>query len=260
MKKLLTLLLLIVSVLLLGGCEKKTEDTKADVISLGAQPDKQIVEAYGVVKSADVRNVTIDFTASVEEVNVKNGQKVKKGDTLMTLNIDELKAMIKDKESDLNLLIEQNKASDLHSDLQEEKIKALEENLALLKEKLENGNFSQELVVSDVENGLVYNIAQVKGDMVYTGYKLVSIANLDSIGVYANVDQQFFSWIEIGAKVDITPEYDKNVTYKGKVSFISSKAFQNNGETNIPIEITFDDKIEGLIIDSDVQVKIYPIG
>jgi hypothetical protein len=62
-----------------------------------------------------------------------------------------------------------------------------------------------------------------------------------------------------GAKADIIPEYNKNITYKGTVSFISEKAYQVNGETIIPVEITFDTMPEGLIIDSDVQVKIYPV-
>lgn len=255
MRKLLVLIVLIGIVTMLGGCAKKQKNTYADIIPLGAQPKEQIVEAYGVIRSSEVKSVTIDFTASVEEVLVKNGQKVKKGDPLMKLNIEDYTAMIKDKESDLNLLKEMNK----DTDIQDEKITAVEESLKLLKENLTTDNINQDLVISDMDNGLVFDIAQVEGDMVYSGWRLVSIANLDSILVYANVDQQFGSWVKLGAEVDITPEYDKNKVYKGKVSFISSKAFQNNGETNIPVEITFDEPIEGLLIDSDVQVKIYPV-
>lgn len=255
MKRIFMLIGMILVLALAAGCGKAKENTQASAISLGAQTENQAVEVYGVIKASDVRDVVVDFPAYVESINVKEGQTVNKGETLMTLNVNDFKAQINEKESELDLLEDQNKGSSLLDG----KIKTLEESLKLLKGKLNQGNIKQNLVVSDAAKGLVYDMGYIKGDITVPGKKLLSIANLDSIVVCANVDQQFINQVETGAKVDIVPEYNKGTVYNGTVIFISTKALQNNGETTIPVEITFDEKVQGLIIDSDVQVKIYPL-
>jgi multidrug resistance efflux pump len=255
MKKLVVFVILIGTLILLGGCKTKVEDSKADIVSLSAQPEVQMVEAYGTIKASEVRDITIDFSAFIDQINVKNGQKVTKDENLMALNTEDFIAMIKEKEIDLKLLKKQNK----DVDEMKEKLTILEDNFTLLKGKLERENIKDNHLVSNIQNGIVYNIDNVEGDMVFSGSRLMSIANLDSIIVDANIDQQFINWVAVGAAVDIIPEYDKSAVYKGKVSFISAKAFQNNGETFVPVEITMDAATEGLIIDADAQVKIYPM-
>ncbi len=249
------LIVIIGIITLLGGCKSQDGKGQAHDITLGAEKKEQIIEAYGIIKAQDIRDVVIDFPASVEQISVKNGQKVQMGDTLMVLKIEEIKTQIKEMEYEISLMKEQTDAAGNQAD----KIDLLEDKLALLNAKLERENVKQELIISDCENGLVYNLEYVKGDMVFSGSRLLSIANLESVMVNANIDQQFIGWVETGSVVDIIPEYDKNSIYKGKVSFISLKAFQNNGETTIPVEITMDKAEEGIILDADVQVKIYPV-
>jgi multidrug resistance efflux pump len=269
MKKRVILAVLFALSLLLSGCKAEEDNAQADIITLGNETKEQIVEAYGVIKSSEVKDIMIGFPATLEQIDVKNGQRVGKDELLMVLNLEEYQAQIKEMECDLNLLKKEADISKDQSDLseeqmevfqaQEDKLMVQEENLSLWKEKLETDNIKQNKVVADLENGLVYNIVNENGTMVYAGSRLMSIADLDSIMINANIDQQFIGWVEIGAVADIIPEYDKTVVYKGKVSFKSSKAFLNNGETVVPVEITLDDAKEGLIIDSDVQVKIYPL-
>ncbi len=255
MKKIIILTVLLGVISLFSACNKQEENVKADEIDLGAQPVHQSVEAYGLIKATKIKDITIDFPGFVEEINVKNGQQVQQGDVLMELSTEDFSAQIKELECDLNAM----KAQKELTKEQKDKITVLEENLELMKGKLTKDYLTDNKVRSDVPNGLVYNIENVKGDMVYSGSRLVSIADLDSLIVSANIDEQFIAFVAEGAKVEIIPEYDKSLVMNGTVSFISSKAFQNNGETTVPVEITLSEDIEELILDADVQVKIYPV-
>jgi multidrug resistance efflux pump len=254
MKKIILSVLFIGILSVLGGCKAQKKEAQADVIDLGAQPKSQIVEAYGVIKASDVRDVSIGFNVSIDRITVKNGQKVTSGDTLMVLDTQDYEVQLKGQECDLAIL----KGQENMSREQEDKAAYLEENLALQKGRLKTANLNRSEVISDMENGVVYNIGNAAGDMVYAGSRLLSIADLDTLVISANIDQQFISWVSEGAKADIIPEYDKNSVIHGTVSFISAKAFPVNGETVIPVEISLEEGTQKLIPDGDVQVKIYP--
>ncbi len=255
MKRLLYAVALIGIITLFGGCKAKEVATKPDIINLGNQTEKQAVEAYGILRCMDTVDVTMDFGASVESVNVKNGQKVAKDDTLMELNLADYNLQVKELETELKLLKEQSE----ESELPEEKLNLLEEKLDLAKGRLNRENFAENRIVSEFENGIVYNVDYSKGDLLSPGSRLLTLADLDSIRVMADIDQQYIGYVQVGAAVEIIPEYNKNATLKGTISYISSKAFTNNGETVVPVEVTFQDNVEGLLPDSDVQVKIYPV-
>lgn len=254
MKKIIILAVLIGVLSVLGGCRAQKEEIQPDSIDLGAQPASQTVEAYGVIKASKLKDITIGFPAAIEDITVKNGQKVTAGDTLMILDTKDYEAQLKGQEYDLAIL----QAQENMSKEQKDKAAYLEDSLALQEEKLKTANIDGDKVISDVKNGVVYNIENAGGDMINSGSRLLSIADLDSLIVSAEVDQQFISWVTKGAKVDIIPEYNKNTMIHGTVSFISSKAFYDNGETVIPVEITLDDTTENLILDADVQIKIHP--
>ncbi|HAN09082.1 MAG TPA: hypothetical protein DCP90_00530 [Clostridiales bacterium] len=58
---------------------------------------KQVVEASGLVKVNKSKDVILDFTSDVVNVSVKEGQKLKKGDIIMTLDLGDIKKEIADK-------------------------------------------------------------------------------------------------------------------------------------------------------------------
>lgn len=60
------------------------------------------VSANGVVKARDIRSIMIDFPAMVDSVQVYDGQRVKQGDVLFTINIKDYEALINAKKQDLN--------------------------------------------------------------------------------------------------------------------------------------------------------------
>ncbi|HYH05120.1 MAG TPA: biotin/lipoyl-binding protein [Bacillota bacterium] len=63
--------------------------------------DLQSVTANGTIKAAHIQNIMVDFPAYVNRVCVKDGQLVKAGDVLLTLNIKEYGTEIRQKEQEL---------------------------------------------------------------------------------------------------------------------------------------------------------------
>jgi len=99
--KILLLIILLLTALISTGCSKKTEKEEAVANTV---IEANTVEAFGVVKALDERNILIDFPAQIEKIEVKEGQLVKKDSTLLTLNIDGYLRLIENKEHELKIL------------------------------------------------------------------------------------------------------------------------------------------------------------
>ncbi len=111
-------------------------------------------------------------------------------------------------------------------------------------------------IICTVQNGMISEIGVVPGS--YTGPQtgLVRIANLDSLIVEANVDEQFIANVRTGATAAIIPEADREHKYLGKVVFIASEAVQSNGETTIPVQISIEAPDGFLMPNYNVEVRI----
>ena len=94
---------------LLAGCQGGGENTtasaeaNAEEMAMQQEAESQIVEAWGEVSAETIKEVHIDFDATVLDIHVKEGQEVKQGDKLMTLDYEEYKTSIAQKEKELSL-------------------------------------------------------------------------------------------------------------------------------------------------------------
>lgn len=343
-KRIAVIILALVMILSVSACSKPNKEATAE-----APPPvkKNTVEAFGVVKATDIHNVNIGFTATVSSVTAREGQKIKKGDVLMTLDIADYMTQINAKQHELNAvrleikklqskMIEADAsksndpdvrklANDLkyakqlydstikeHADkqelyqsgaiskyeldefmklvdsrkkaavdleysleiamhdkqlgnkelnnnisIQQEKASALDKEIAAMKEKLDNSYMKGEEIISDVENGVVYDIGYIGGDLVSPTQKALSIINLDGMIVRANVSEEFVKDVKPGLKVEIIPVADKSKKYNGTVKMVASRAEVQNGETVIPVEISIDDNDGFLMPEYNVDVEIF---
>lgn len=99
MKKIIIALLLIIP-LILSSCGTKAKEANAPVQVV---KEKDYVEASGIVKAENTMNIMIDFPSSVEKVYVKDGQRVKKDDVLIDLDMGDYKMQIANKEHELKV-------------------------------------------------------------------------------------------------------------------------------------------------------------
>lgn len=325
MKKILLMIIAVALAAAAAACgtqaQAAPEATQADV-------QRQYVEAYGIIKATEVKNITLDFQAAVTAINVKEGQKVITGQKLVSLDLSEINSQLASKELELNAAqnnIGRSRSNTelrkLQNDLgsaretynkslkelasKEELFKSggisqseldsfkkqvegdkkavaditfsiestrnskgseydqqgldasiLESDIGLLKSRLDKTYFNGGDIVSDVKNGLVYDIGYVQGDIAGPEKKILSLMDLDSLVVEANVPEEFIKDVRIGAEAVVIPTADKAKQYKGKVTRISGKAVHSNGETLIAVQISIEGRDEFLLPEFNVDVKI----
>lgn len=103
-KQLLSLgcvLILISIVLVTAGCGTK-KSVQTTSVPKQVQEQKNVIEAAGKIKANDVKNIILDFPATVLTVHVKEGQRVKQGEELVTLDIRDIQQQIRNSENNLS--------------------------------------------------------------------------------------------------------------------------------------------------------------
>lgn len=328
MKKILPLFLALGILLTASACG--AEATAGSPPTSAATEQARFVEAYGVVKSTDVKNITLEFEAPVAKVHVRDGERVGAGQKLVTLDLTEIRSQIENKELELqaarnemetNLSPANPELKKLQNDLRNAQsvyekdltelaskqglydagsislseletvkkqaegdkkavedasyaIESLKSNkgtlkdqkslqssmaeadLKLLENRLGKPYINDPDIVSDISNGLVYEISYTEGDIASPQKKLLSILDLDKLIVKADVPEEFIKGVKAGADVTIVPTADKAREYKGKVTYISGKAVRSNGETLVSVEISIDGTDDFLLPDYNVDVRI----
>jgi len=111
MKKIL-LIGLIGILILISGCGK--EPVQPEEQKEAKVETKQVIEAFGIVKSTDIKTITLDFSTVISKINVVEGQRVSKGDVLVSLDSKNYLNQIKNKELELKTL--RLELSGLHRD------------------------------------------------------------------------------------------------------------------------------------------------
>lgn len=390
MKKMLLAGLMVFCFILFAGC---SQNGAGDAISKGIE-DKgikanDIIEASGVVKSNKRENIFIDFPAVIKEIHVDEGERVKKGDVLFTLDIEEFEDQILDKERTLNIskmqlenvksniIKEKNsikieeqevkiskdeldkktkeysnnsnpdikklknqlkqanekytaaledlkkkeqlyeidgvskqeydefkrfvedkkrvvqdtefsiesKNDDLKREIEDLKVSIdqKERSIKLSKEKVESNenvriqqervaNIERELerlknkmiqpylkennIITQLNDGIVYEIKPVEGDNVSEGSNIISVLDAKQMYIEADIAEKNGKDVKVGANVIIKPLADKSRVYKGKVTDVFSKAVEKSDDTFIRAKISIDNADEFLILDMNVDVEI----
>lgn len=83
-----------------SGSDKDADKNKANKVL--SKENKDVVEASGTVKSSNIVNISLTYPAEIIKINVKEGQKVKKGDSLLSINLEEIKNQISSKSLELD--------------------------------------------------------------------------------------------------------------------------------------------------------------
>jgi len=135
----LTLIILIVCLgLVTSGCSPKEEISSAQEVDLSEE--SKIIEAFGLIKAEESKDIIIDFPAIVNEVHVKEGQYISFEDPIFTLDLSEYESQITSKKNELTI-------AQLEQQSIEKNLRGLYlENSELEIDKLTNDlNFSEKL-------------------------------------------------------------------------------------------------------------------
>ncbi len=194
------------------------------------------------------------------ETYERNAEKTKKSISDIETSIEKTKYGLQKEIENLELSIEQkNVLADSYKNanaIYEGKIKGLERKIELMSNKIRKSYINENTIISDMERAIVYDINYVKGESVNTAKKALSMVNLDSMIIEADVPEEFIKDVKIDSKVKIIPQADKSKEYSGKVTYISNKANEKNGETTVCVEIDIEDNDGFLKPNFNVNLEI----
>lgn len=258
--KITVIIVITMSMLILPGCSNKIKETKPTVTAV--KETKNVVEASGVVESTNTENIVLDMpngtAPKILKLNVKDGQKVKKGENLAELDISEYNALItqKNKAIDADKELRKDMQSSNQKSAQDMKIQGEQAELDVLKGKVNKSYINNGNIVSDMDNAVVSDISYRQGDIVSAQQKLMTLQDLNSLVIVAEVDEEFIKDIKEGSLVNIIPKYDSSSKIAGNVSRIYGEASKQNGDTFIKVEITMDKNDGKLLPNYSVDVEI----
>ena len=285
-------ILLLLLLFAAAGCNKGEEPVMEPE---EAEEKAGVVEAFGTVEVKDISALTIDFTAAVKQLDAEEGQPVTAGQVLAVLDMNDIESSIRQYDFEIQKLQNELQTKQLlyetsKKDLERRKalldagaltpreveesetalsqaageMRSLEISIAKagadkarLQNQLSNKDYlNGNSLISPFEQGLVSEVNCYEGDIISTPRSLISIMDLQSIYIEAEIPEEFIGDIKPEAKVIIVPVADSSKAYHGRVVRISNIAHDRNGETIIPVEITIEDYDEFLKPKYNVDVKI----
>jgi len=236
-------------------------DYQSDITSKRIELKMARIELEKAIGSVKKTGTEYDFAkASYEKASVDLAVKKKLyGQGAITKDeLDEVKKSLDVKEQELKTLeVALENISKQDIDLRRQKIYLLNNELEQMGNKLEEAVLEEDKVVAQLESGIVSNIGYRPGDSLVSGRPILSLLDASILVIEAEVAEEFIREVKEGAAVAITPLSDPANKFEGKVSRIYEQAVFKNGETIVPVEITFDN--QGYMLPGfNVDVSIHP--
>ena len=217
----------IISILIISACSSKSDKNRNDLTEiLNYSVSKTIVsvkkveyekfehftEITGTTKAVQFAFISPEMSGQIKSIYINEGEKVKKGQLLVSLNADVIENSIDELETGLELAtIIYNRQKDLWEKEIGSEIQFLEakSNKESLEKKLKTLNSQLEMTrVKAPFNGIVEKIFQKEGELGTPGRQLVQLINLHKLYVNAEISESYISSITKGMPVIISlPSY-----------------------------------------------------
>ena len=199
------------------------------------------IETSGNVEAVDWAFISPQINGQVLNVNVEEGDKVKKGQVLVELNDAILKNNIAELQAQLDLavttykkqkaLYEQNIVSEMAFLQAKTQKEALEKKLAVLNEQLDYTK------VKAPFDGVVENIQIKTGEIAAPGRQLMQLVNMDQMKIKADISEKYIAKIHQGDTVSVIFDNIPVEPLKCKIYRISNVINPNNRTFSIEIRL-----------------------
>ena len=201
---------------------------------------KHYVEIQGTVNSDQSISLYPEMGGLIKKVYVKEGQSVKKGQTLVRFDSEVLQRSIKELDTNIKLA---KTTYDRQKKLWDKKIGSemqylqAEANLESLKNKKASvkAQISQTTIKAQF-SGVIDEIFIKQGEMAVPSMPALRLINLDNIYIEANVSEKYLIHIKKGTEANIYfPNLDKNIS--AKVTMIGNFINPANRTFRIVVDI-----------------------
>lgn len=218
---------------------KKVYNVAIDTI--GLQPFEHYIQVQGRIESEDNVTVSAESPGIIRNILVKEGQRVRKGQTLAQIDNQVLKSSVAELKTALNLanttyerqknLWDQNIGTEFQFLQAKNNKERLEQQLNTLNEQIEMTKIKSPI------NGTVDAVIAKIGENTGPGVPSFRVVNLSDLSVKARITDSYSGMIKTGDEVIVSfPDIKKEI--RSKVSFVSrvidpdSRTFEI--EINIP--------------------------
>jgi membrane fusion protein, multidrug efflux system len=241
---------LMVSALIFSSCGKKATTGNGDKVQPVSvrteilKPSRMVdaIQVAGTVKASEDANLSPEEGGVVKEWKAKKGQSVKKGDLVIVLRDEVLKAgydaaIAQYKMAELNLekqrkVFDEQGISELQIKNFEYTRDAAKANADLMKARWERTQIRAPF------DGIVDNIVPNEGDFAPPGMPAARIVNTSTIKIQADVPELYSGSVQVGCAAIITFDALPGDTLRGKVGFIGSTVSSANRALQVEIVVS----------------------
>lgn len=157
--KKLTYLILIIFISIFGiGCSQ--EEALPTVEEVDLSEEARLVEAFGLVKADESKDLIIDFPATIKEVHVREGQQLGFQEAILTMDLSDYYNLISNKKNELSIArLEYQRAN---SSLGGLTIGSVDIEMEKLNNDLEMATSNYELLLEDYNsNEMLYSLGGI---------------------------------------------------------------------------------------------------
>ena len=212
----------------------------------------------GTVSPLQEASISPEINGQVRKIHVKEGQRVRQGDLLVSLRTDVTDASIREVKTGLELasrmyekqreLWEQRIGSEIQYLQAKNNKESLEARLSILEEQLGMASITAPF------GGIVDKIQIKEGELAVPGMQLLYLVNLTRLKITADISESYLRDVEKGEMVEIDfpsfPEMTKNlpIVRVGNVIDNKSRTFE--------VEVWYDNANEKIKPNQFVNIKI----
>ena len=220
--------------------------TKVNVEFLKTQAFTSYVKTSATVEAVNAAMVSPEMNGKILKIHVKEGQKVRRGQLLVTLDSDILKKGLAEMDKGLELT---KTLFDKQKDLYDQGVGS-EMQFLEVKNRYESMQKARETLSSQMKMAKIYapfggyieTIFQKAGELATPGRQVVQLINLDDLYINTELSESYLSSVNTGDTTWITfpniPEMEKiaTITQTGKMINLNSRTFsirvdmKNEGE------------------------------
>nr|MBP6695898.1 efflux RND transporter periplasmic adaptor subunit [Saprospiraceae bacterium] len=220
--------------------ETMDPDSKKDLLVVSIDTVKKetftrYIDLQGVVQSEDLVNAASDMGGRILQLNVKEGQKVNKGQLIARTDVESVRTQKDELNKALDLakdvyerqkrLWDQNIGSEIQYLQAKNNMERLEKNLLTIESQLKKSNVYAPI------SGVVDMVFLKQGEVAGPGVPIVQILNTSRVKVVSDVPENYLGKVKVGNKVDVFfPTLNKNVqkpiTMLGRTIDPSNRTFK----------------------------------
>jgi len=260
MKKIL-LIACIVLALTLTACGSVSTPTAIPTVVLNAQPvaasnTTNTVSASGQVVPMQYVQLSFPLTGTVKTVEVKAGDQVATGQTLVTLDTTLLEAQVKEAQANVDAAKTQL-AYLIRIGTDHEHLKSAQADIDRVQAQLDSANATlAQATLTAPMNGTVASVDISPAETVTPGKIVITLGDLTHFQIETNdLSEKDVPNVQAGQKVNITVRA-LNKNFSGRVTDISRVSSTLGGDVVFKVTIGLDEQSDGLRWGMTADVKI----